>query len=348
MPTPLHRPEPILRHDAHPVDRTDDPRRAAIRLMDGETLMVTDSYRTGAEILSQLSALMPPPGDDASYRDRQEARRRHRQAALRLLAPVTNNRLALRDRRPNGFLQLLYPALSNFTLPLAQVQELYGAWTRYEEGVHLPVLGHRVHPFYGTYAPTRLTHLELFGTWLSQHKGGRERAVDVGTGCGVLALMMGRAGFEHVLATDTNPNAIASVTKELKRRPEPPPITPVCTDLLGEGDERFDLIAFNPPWMFGTVDGLLDRALYFDDDLFERFFDRAVQRLAEGGRIAIVFSNVMQLVQPDLPHPIQSELEAGRLRLVQTMKRKVKPPPDEHGRRRRTRERVEVWELARD
>ncbi len=150
-----------------------------------------------------------------------------------------------------------------------------------------------------------------------------------------------------MLATDTNPNAIESVTLELKRRPEPPPITPVCTDLLGDGDERFDLIAFNPPWMFGTVDGLLDRALYFDDDLFERFFDRAVERLSDEGRIAIVFSNVMQLVQPDRPHPIQRELDTGRLRLVQTMKRKIKPPPDEHGKRRRTKERVEVWELAR-
>ncbi|MGB0590638.1 MAG: methyltransferase [Myxococcota bacterium] len=347
MTTTLHRPEPILRHRARPVDRRDDPRHAASRLMNGETLVVTDSYRTGAEILCQLDALMEPPGDGASYQARQSARRTHRETALRLLAPITNNRLALDHRKPIGFLQELYPEVSTFALPIAQIQELFGAWKRYEEGVHLAVLGHRVHPFYGTYVPTRLAHLELFGTWLSQHKGPRERAVDVGTGCGVLALMMCRAGFPNVLATDTNPNAIESVTREVGRRPTPPPITPVHVDLLGEGDDPFDVIVFNPPWMHGTVDGLLDRALYFDDDLFERFFDRAHARLAESGRIAIVFSNVMQLVQPDQPHPIQRELDAGRLRLVQQMKRKIKHPPDENGRRRHTRERVEIWELAR-
>jgi hypothetical protein len=347
MTKTLHRPEPILRHQARPVNRGDDPRHAASRLINGETLVVTDSYRTGAEILCQLDLLMPPPSDGASYQDRQSARRTHRETSLRLLAPITNNRLALNDRRPIGFLQELYPTISTFALPIAQIQELFGAWGRYQEGVHLAVLGHRVHPYYGTYVPTRLAHLELFGTWLSQYKGPRERTVDVGTGCGVLALMMCRANFKHVLATDTNPNAIESVTRELARLPAPPPITPVHTNLVGEGKEPLDVIAFNPPWMYGTVEGLLDQALHFDDDLFERFFDRAYERLSEAGRIVLVFSNVMQLVQPEQPHPILRELDTGRLRLVQTLKRKIKHPPDEHGRRRHTRERVEIWELAR-
>jgi hypothetical protein len=329
------------------VDRGDDPRHAASRLINGEPLVVTDSYRTGAEILCQLDTLMEPPGAGASYQDRQSFRRAHRRAALHLLAPITNNRVALSDRRPIGFLQELYPEISTFALPIAQIQELFGAWGRYQEGVHLPVLGHRVHPFYGTYVPTRLSHLELFGTWLSEYDGPRERTVDVGTGCGVLALMMCRSKFKHVLATDTNPNAIESVTRELRRLPAPPPITPVHTDLLGEGDAPFDVIAFNPPWMHGTVEGLLDQALYFDDDLFERFFDRAYERLSEAGRIVLVFSNMMQLVQPERPHPIRRELDGGRLRLVQQMKRKIKNPPDENGRRRHTRERVEIWELAR-
>jgi len=72
-----------------------------------------------------------------------------------------------------------------------------------------------------------------------------------------------------------------------------------------------------------------------------------MDRLAPEGRIVLLFSNIISLVQPDVPHPLETELARGRLRLVSKIKRKVKPGVDKLGRRRRTRERVEVWELAR-
>ncbi len=342
----LNRPEPIRRHHARPVDGNTPPRLAAKRLRDGEVQIVTDLYKTGAEILAQLQELLPALPQGADYATRQEHRRTGREAAMRLLAPIRDHCLDLQDARTIGFLELLYPGLRRFSLPFVRVQELYGAWTRYEEGVHLAVLGHRVHPFYGTYAPTRTVHLELFATWLSQYEGARTRAVDVGTGCGVLALMLGKARFEQVYATDDNPNAIESLAQELKRRTDAWPVSLSVCDLLGEGGPPMDLIVFNPPWMRGQAESLVERALLFQDGLFERFFEQASRRLAPEGRVVMLFSNIMELVQPDEPHPIQTELDRGRFRLVQRLRRKVKPAPDETGRVRRTRERVEVWELA--
>ncbi len=341
----MHRPAPVLQHAACPVDGTIVPRQAAQRLRDGDVLIVTDRYSTGAEIIDQLQALMPIPPEAASYEQRQAARRAHRAASLRLLAPIAGHRVALADARPIGFLRELYPEHPSFSLPFVQVQELHGAWGRYQEGTHLAVLGHRVHPFFGTYVPTRVCHLELFGTWLSQYQGLRTQAVDVGTGCGVLAFMLCRAGFERVLATDNNPNAVESVSRELDRLSPAPPIDVLHGDLLGEGTTPADLIVFNPPWMQGDVEGLLDGALYFEDGLFERFFEQASTRLTPSGRIVLLFSTVIQLVQPDHPHPIAAELERGRFELVQKLQRKVKPGRSRTGQRRRTKERVEVWEL---
>ena len=88
--------------------------------------------------------------------------------------------------------------------------------------------------------------------------------------------------------------------------------------------------------MKGDVGRTLDLAMYFQDG----FFDQALQRLAPGGRVVFVFSNIIALSQPDVPHPIQTELDRGRFTLVEKLTRKVKPL------RRRTREKVEVWELA--
>ena len=346
MKPKLYRPEPVMEHDAVAVDRTLTPRKAVARLWKGESLIVTDRFTTGAKILGQMEKLHGQPKDGASYEQRQAHRARVRAASLRLLAPISGHRLNLTDARSNGFLAELYPELTEFVLPFAEVQSLRRAWQRYRDGVHLAVLGHRIHPLYGTYAPTRVSHLELFGTWLSQYSGARSRAVDVGTGCGVLALMLCKAGFERVLATDCNPNAVESVAREMRRLPAVPPLDLVCGDLFGDDKSPADLVVFNPPWMPGRVDGLLDRALVYEDDLFERFFDQAAARLTPEGRIVLVFSNVIELTQPDAAHPIQSAIDGGRLRLVQKLQRKVKASPSREGHRRRTRERVEVWELA--
>jgi predicted nicotinamide N-methyase len=343
----LHRPEPIQRHRAQPVDRNAPPAQAARRLRDGESLLVTDDFGTGLAIHAALRALLPAPADDAPYDTRNAFKRTWRAATDRLLVPITEHRVALTSAPTVQFLAELYPELRSFFLPFVQVQRLGTAWEYYERGVHLAVLGHRVHPFYGTYVPSRVSHLELFGTWLSQHEGPRGYAIDVGTGCGVLAFMLCKAGFERVLATDTNPNAIESVRRDLKRRPVAPPIEPRHCDLLGDDPALADLIVFNPPWMKGPVEQVLDGALYFEDGLFERFFDQADARLTPSGRVVMVFSTVLELVQPDVPHPIETELQRGRFREVKRLRRKVKPTVNASGERRRTRERVEVWELER-
>ncbi len=346
MTPSLHRPEPLLGLRMETVDRNESVTAVARRLIKGDSLCVSDHYRTGVEILAALRAPLNPPHAEASYGERQDFDRRYRAAALRLMAPIVGHRLALDDAHHNGFLADLCPGLDVFRIPLISVQELHGAWQRYEQGTHLAVLGRTLHPFYGTYAPTRTSHLELFGTWLSQYAGPRDVAMDVGTGCGVLAFMLAKGGFARVVATDNNPNAIESVSRELQRLMPPPAIELNCVDLMGEGEDKADLIVFNPPWIQGDVDDLLDQALHFQGDLFERFFAQASQRIAPAGRVVMVFSNIITLVQPDVPHPIQAELERGRFQLVQKLQRKVKPPPGPDGRRRRTREKVEVWELS--
>ena len=96
--------------------------------------------------------------------------------------------------------------------------------------------------------------------------------------------------------------------------------------------------------MEGTVSSLLEGSLYFSRELFPRFFAQAYKTLGVGGRIVIVFSNIMELVQPDIPHPIVHELTKGRFQLIQKMRRKI---ASKEKKRRRSREKVEVWELSR-
>ncbi|MBL8723669.1 MAG: class I SAM-dependent methyltransferase [Planctomycetes bacterium] len=340
MPAALHRPEPVLRHRAQPVDRTVPTAQAVLWLLEGRSLLVADHFGTGIEILQALRVRLQDPGEDAGYVAKRTFREAFQAASKCLLAPVVGRKVALPGAPPAGFLAELYPDHADFALPVEDARILSSAWEWYANGVHFPVLGYRLHPFYGAYIPARMEHLELFGTWLAKYQGARHRAIDVGTGSGVLALQMAKAGFQQVLATDINPNAIESVARQLRRLKVTPPIELQNTDLLGADRGPIDLIVSNPPWMKGEVGRTLDLAMYFQDGFFERFFDQSLQRIAPGGRVVLVFSNIIELSQPDVPHPIQTELARGRFRLVEKLTRRVKPL------RRRTREKVEVWELA--
>ena len=117
-------------------------------------------------------------------------------------------------------------------------------------------------------------------------------------------------------------------------------------DLLGTDPAPSDLIVFNPPWLHGEIRSYLDQALFFNDNLFERFFEQAHRTITPNGRVVLVFSNIMQLLQPERPHPILQELETGRFHLVNKTQRRIKNASNGPGPRRRTKERVEIWELS--
>lgn len=332
---PLIRPA-IVDERAAPIDRHTRPESAVARLERGEYLLVTDSTATGHRIVEALWKRLGSRADRLPYR----------RVAVRLLERVEGHRSTLDGAGDNGFIAELYPERSSFVIPFIQMQALKHAWELYQEGVHLAVLGFRVHPFYGTYVPTRTSHLELFGTWLHRYPGPRHRAIDVGTGCGVLAFMLARAGFDSVLATEVNPNAVESVRRQIAKLDPPLPVRVEHTDLLGSDVDEVDLVVFNPPWVKGEVAEPLDAALVWDDEqLFSRFFDQAQARVSAEGRVVVVFSTIGTLVQPDVPHPLLNELELGRFRLVDRLQRRVKPTPGPDGKPRRTKEKVEIWEF---
>jgi len=334
------RPPIIHATQATPLPGDVDPVDIASRLMAGETLLLQRHYAQGVRTLAALRSAICTPRSDFAKRTAEG--RQFDDVAQRLLVSVSDHRVKLTDVPVIGFLPELYPETPDFFMPLVWVQALHGAWDRYQAGLHFPVLGRRLHPHYGVYAPTRMTHLELFATWLSRAEFAKGLAVDVGTGCGVLALMLSRRGFERVVATDVNPNALVGLERDLKRRPSPAQFTLKHGDLLCDQEGPVDLVVFNPPWTQGEVRSTIDQALLYEAGLFERFFDQCANCLGPDGRVAIIFSTISRLVQPQIAHPIEAELARGRFTLDERLQRKVKAAPG-----RRTRERVEVWVLKR-
>ncbi len=116
-------------------------------------------------------------------------------------------------------------------------------------------------------------------------------ALDLGTGCGVQSLHLARHA-DRIVATDLNPRAL-----ELARLTAR--INAVDFDLrLGDlyapvGDEQFDLIITNPPYVMSPprTDG--ERLAYREgslagDGLVERVVREGVQHLADGGFLQVL------------------------------------------------------------
>jgi hypothetical protein len=107
------------------------------------------------------------------------------------------------------------PSTRPTLLPLAELLGVVGAYQWRVRGVWVPVLGDRIYPHYGVFAPTRQEYLDLVvaAPWPAKVA----TAFDIGTGTGVLAALLARRGAETVVATDIEPRAVACARDNLDR-----------------------------------------------------------------------------------------------------------------------------------
>lgn len=345
----LNRPEPVpLPADALSVKKGDDYPEIAKLLISGISVLIKDQFPTGLMILSELKKIVFDDDSESAFSEYRRQRSQFHETSNKLLVPVRKNRIALKKSPDIGWLKELYPEQSDFYLSFPDVQGLNSSWQWYKNGITYPGLKRKIHPFYGAYFPTRKDHLYLFDYWLRKYKGDRKIALDMGTGCGILAFQLLNKGFERVLVTDINPNSVLSAKLSAKSLGFDEQFNVIHSDLFENVDQKFDLIVFNPPWLPAENDITgLDGAIYFEPDLFSRFFGEAGDYLNDQGEIAFIFSNLGQKEGALEAHPVEEELENGRFKAVNQIRRKADKPSQKTKRRdHRRNEFVELWELV--
>ena len=120
-------------------------------------------------------------------------------------------------------------------------------------------------------------------------------------------------------------------------------------DLFATCNLQTDLIVFNPPWLPLANDNEgIDQAMYFDEELFPRFFAEAVKHLKPEGRLVLLFSNLAQITGLTKTNPIEEELaHGGRWQKESLVKSKVNAASKKTRRNQNWREDefVELWVL---
>lgn len=120
--------------------------------------------------------------------------------------------------------------------------------------------------------------------------GADAAVLDMGTGSGVCALFAARHA-RRVVAVDINPEAVRCATVNALMNRLDARIDIRQGDLFAPvGNERFDLILFNPPFIFGAPKDARDAA-WRSSDLPQRFAAGLAARLKPGGAALVLLSS---------------------------------------------------------
>ena len=184
-------------------------------------------------------------------------------------------------------------------LPLRELLGITNAHRQRRRGIVVGALAdRRIHPHFGVFAPTRQDYLELL-TKVPMRPV--DLAFDIGTGTGVLAAVLARAGAARVVATDNSARAVACARDNVDRLGLGRHVDVQHRDLFPPG--RADVVVANPPWVPGNPHSDLDRGVF---DPAGRMLDRLVlgvgQHLRTDGEAWLILSDLAEhlgLRRPD-------------------------------------------------
>jgi release factor glutamine methyltransferase len=114
--------------------------------------------------------------------------------------------------------------------------------------------------------------------------------LDVGCGSGIVAMCAARAGA-RVTAVDINPEAVRCTLTNAERHGLK--VDARTGDLFSSlGDARFDIIAWNPPFLPGTPASLAETAFFGGPrfDVIRRFVDSVGNHINEGASVYTILS----------------------------------------------------------
>lgn len=274
----------------------DDAYRLAAQ---GTAMLWQGDYHNARQLLSAIARRLPTfsrhDGEDvakAFYRYRQGRTQRARMLGLLLVPLEPGPAVAL--RRAPGVAEAWTAAAGDVAeatvTPLQDVLGAVGAFEWRRNGVFVQELDAIIYPHYGTFAPIRSEYLALVD---QAELPSTELAFDVGTGTGVLAAILAKRGVQRVIATDTEPRAIACAQENLANLGLDTIVEPTLVSMFPTG--KAPLVVCNPPWLPGTANTLLDNAVYDPKSrMLKAFIAGLAEHLDTGGEGWLVISDLAE------------------------------------------------------
>lgn len=220
----------------------------------------------------------------------------------RLLLELDTNYISQLRRAPDvsaactaAFGQLDKELNESCVLSFRDLQGALGAAQWREKGVPIESLGLSIFPHYGVFAPTRHEYVQLLLD--APLPAAYDTAYDIGTGTGLLAIILAQRGMKQVIATDLNPRALACAKENFTRLA----LTSVQlqqADLYPTDAPLANLIVCNPPWLPAKPSSPLEYAVYdANSKMLRGFLQGAKTHLAEQGEVWLILSDLAEHLQ---------------------------------------------------
>lgn len=180
-------------------------------------------------------------------------------------------------------------------LSFRDLQGALGAAQWREKGVPIASLGLSIFPHYGVFAPTRYEYVQLLLDALLPKI--HDVAYDIGTGTGLLAIILAQRGVKQVIATDLNPRALACASENFTRQGLAN-VQLQQADLYPTDAPLANLIVCNPPWLPAKPSSPLEYAVYdANSKMLRGFLQGAKTHLAEQGEVWLILSDLAEHLQ---------------------------------------------------
>lgn len=175
------------------------------------------------------------------------------------------------------------------------LQGALGAAQWRKKGVAVKALGILVHPHYGVFAPTRQEYVQLLLD--APLPASCEVAYDIGTGTGLLAIVLAKRGFKQIIATDLNPRALECAQDNFDRLGLSN-VQLQQVDLFPTDAPPANLIVCNPPWLPAKPSSPLEYSVYDANSAMLRgLLMGAKQHLADKGEVWLILSDLAEHLQ---------------------------------------------------
>lgn len=311
------------------IEYADDTTRAdqALKKMrNGTGLLWRGDFQNGRQLLQALGRRLDRKTKTANspaeeplaarfHRYRMQQAQRARLLGLVLIRIESDNSIALR-RAPDweqALLQVYGPAHPPMLVSLRELLGVVGAYEWRRKGVPIANCDFRIHPHYGVFSPSRAEYLTLL--MQATLPENCRSAFDIGTGTGVLSILLAKRGIARIVATDSSPLAVACAQENVDRLQLGAQISVQERAFFPEG--RADLLVCNPPWLPGKVTSSLDAAVYDpNEQMLQGYLQHAQQHLNPGGQIWLIMSDLAQLLGLRAPDALARYFSNNGLRVM--------------------------------
>ena len=231
---------------------------------------------------------------------------------------------------------------------------MLGAFEWRKKGVEVLALGgepvRRIYPHYGVFSPVRSDYIELLAQCpLPKAVVAGGTVFDVGTGSGVLSAVLAFRGAQTVVATDTDPRAVACAQSNIKQLGLSAQVKIKNTDLFPEGHAA--LVVCNPPWIPARPASPLERAVYDEGgQMLKAYVAGLTGHLSPGGEGWLILSNMAELLGLRSRDALLESFNKAGLRVLERHDAKAQQGkawnPDDTLFFARSAEVVSIWRLG--